>query len=245
METLWQDLRYSARMLIRKPAYTVIAVFTLAFGIGANSAIFSVVNAVLLRPLPFKNPDSVVQFWETNPLKGWTQATVAPANLFDWQKQNTSFEDIAAYMGSDTKGEGTTGFHLTTAGEPLRVEGLFVTGNLFSVLGVEAAVEVAGIGVVRRQPRTHRREEQQGDDHHRPHDRSSIGEEAVAGHGERRAKLLDFGDSESASVRLRKEATVAANSFGRSSGGQRPHSRTSNRPRSSRARPGTGCMRRA
>jgi putative ABC transport system permease protein len=139
METLWQDLRYCARMLIRKPAYTVIAVFTLAFGIGANSAIFSVVNAVLLRPLPFKNPDSVVQFWETNPLKGWTQATVAPANLFDWQKQNTSFEDIAAYMGSDTKGEGTTGFHLTTGGEPLRVEGLFVTGNLFSVLGVEAA----------------------------------------------------------------------------------------------------------
>ena len=139
METLWQDLRYAVRMLVKKPGYTAVAVFTLALGIGANSAIFSVVNAVLLRPLPFKNPDSVVQFWETNPLKNWTQANVAPANLFDWQKQNTSFEDIAAYMGSDTKDEGTTGFHLTDGGEPIRIEGLYVTGNLFSVLGVEAA----------------------------------------------------------------------------------------------------------
>jgi putative ABC transport system permease protein len=140
MGTIRQDLRYAVRMLLKKPAYTAIAVFTLALGIGANSAIFSVVNAVLLRPLPYKQSDRLVQFWETNPPKGWTQATVAPANFLDWQKQNTSFEDIAAYMGSDTKEAGLAGFVLTGEGEPERIQGLYGTGNIFSVLGVDAGL---------------------------------------------------------------------------------------------------------
>jgi putative ABC transport system permease protein len=125
-------------MLAKKPGFTIVAVLTLALGIGANSAIFSVVNAVLLNPMPYRAPDRLVQFWETNPAKRWTQATVAPANLFDWQKQNESFEQIAAYMGSDKKGPGITGVQLTGGAEPERVEALYVTGNLFSVLGVEA-----------------------------------------------------------------------------------------------------------
>ncbi len=140
METLLQDLKYAIRTLIKEPVFTAIAVLTLALGIGANAAIFSVVNAVLLRPLPYHEPDRLVQFWETNPLKNWTQANVAPANLFDWEKQNTSFEEIAAYMGSDTKEAGLAGFQLTSGDEPERIEGLYVTGNIFSVLGANALI---------------------------------------------------------------------------------------------------------
>jgi predicted permease len=136
---LGQDLHFGLRMLRKNPGFTLIAMLTLALGIGANTAIFSVVNGVLLRSLPYGDPDRLVQFWETNPLKGWTEATVAPANLFDWQKQNQSFEDIAAYMGSDTKGAGLSNIFLTGDSEPERLRGLYVTGDLFSVLGVSAA----------------------------------------------------------------------------------------------------------
>src|SRR5512134_2451398 len=135
-----QDLRYAARMLGKKPGFTLVAVLTLGLGIGANTAIFSIVNAVLLNPMPYREPDRLVQFWETNPLQNWTQATVAPANLFDWQKQSQSFDEIAAYMGSDKSGPGIAGLQLTGGGEPERVKALFVTGNVFSVLGVDAMI---------------------------------------------------------------------------------------------------------
>jgi predicted permease len=140
LETFWQDCRYGARSLRKSPGFTFVAVLTLALGIGANTAIFSVVNAVLINPLPYHQPDRLVQFWETNPLKNWTQATVAPANLFDWQEQSQSFTEIAAYMGSDKKGPGLSGLQFDAGGEPERLQGLYVTGNLFSVLGVSAVV---------------------------------------------------------------------------------------------------------
>lgn len=140
MGNLLQDLRYGVRMLGKRPGFTLVAVLTLALGIGANTAIFSVVNAVLLNPMPYRDADRLVQFWETNPLKSWTQATVAPANLFDWQKQSQSFDEIAAYMGSDKSGPGIAGLQLTGPGEPERVKALFVTGNVFSVLGVDAMI---------------------------------------------------------------------------------------------------------
>ena len=140
LETLFQDLRYGARMMTKQPGFTAVAVLTLALGIGANAAIFSVVNAVLINPLPYREPDRLVQFWETNPLKNWTQANVAPANLFDWQEQSQSFTEIAAYMGSDKKGPGMMGLQLNAGGEPERLEGLSVTGNIFSVLGVSAMI---------------------------------------------------------------------------------------------------------
>jgi len=127
-------------MLAKKPGFTIVAVITLALGIGANTAIFSVVNAVLLNPMPYRAPDRLVEFWETNPLKNWTQNVIAPANLFDWQEQSQSFEEIAAYAGSDKKNPGITGVQLTGGGEPERVQGLFVTGNVFSVLGVDAMI---------------------------------------------------------------------------------------------------------
>jgi putative ABC transport system permease protein len=140
MNTLLQDLRYGARMLLKQPGFTAVAVITLALGIGANSAIFSVVNAVLIKPLPYREPDRLVQFWETNQLKNWTQATVAPANLFDWQKQNQVFEEIAAYMGSNDKGPTLSGLQMESNGEPERIKALYVTGNLFSVLGANAMI---------------------------------------------------------------------------------------------------------
>ena len=138
MQTLWQDLRYGARMLSKKPGFTFVAVLTLALGIGANTAIFSVVNTVLLNPLPYRAADRLMFFWETNPAKKWTDAPVAPANLFDWQKQNQSFEEIAAYIGGGKKSLGGAGVQLTGGGEPERVQALYVTGNIFSVLGVDA-----------------------------------------------------------------------------------------------------------
>ena len=124
-------------MLAKRPGFTVVAVLTLAIGIGATTAIFSVVNAVLLRPLPYKEPDRLVQFWETNPLKGWTENVVAPANYLDWQSRSESFELMSAYFGSQTRDAGTSNFYLTGDGEPERLKGLGVTGEFFSVLGIE------------------------------------------------------------------------------------------------------------
>src|SRR5215510_3401495 len=98
MNTLFQDLQYGLRMLAKHKSVTVIAVLTLALGIGANTAIFSVVNAVLLNPLPYRNPDRLVSLWENVPEHGRWRAS--PANFFDWKKQNTVFEDMSAYGGS-------------------------------------------------------------------------------------------------------------------------------------------------
>jgi putative ABC transport system permease protein len=138
MQTIFRDLRYSLRVQRSKPLFTLIAVLTLGLGVGANTAIFSIVNAVIIKPLPYSEPERLLQFWETNPLKNWTQNVVAPANLFDWQEQNQSFTEIAAYSGSGNRRPGLTGFQLNAGDEPVRIEGLFVTGNIFSVLGSNA-----------------------------------------------------------------------------------------------------------
>jgi len=127
MQTLWQDLRYGARMLLKNPGVTVIAVITLALGIGANTAIFSVVDTVALRPLPYKNPDRLVSLWENVPQRGrWR---VAPANFFDWKNQNSVFENMAAF------GFGT--LTLTGDGEPEQLMGTRASAGYFAVVGVE------------------------------------------------------------------------------------------------------------
>jgi putative ABC transport system permease protein len=127
MNTLLQDLRYGARMLLKHPAVSIIAIITLALGIGANTAIFSVVNAVLLRPLTYKDPERLVSLWENVPVHGRWRAS--PANFLDWKKQNTLFEDMAAYGGSSLT--------LTGDGEPEQLLGSSVSSGYFGVVGVE------------------------------------------------------------------------------------------------------------
>ncbi len=128
MNTLWQDLRYSARMLRTKPGFTLIAVMTLALGIGANTAIFSVVNAVLLRPLPYPEPQQLVWVWEVQPKLA--QAQFSPAEFLDYQARNQSFTGMAAYR--------LMFFTLTGTGAPEQLNGLITTANFFSLLGVAA-----------------------------------------------------------------------------------------------------------
>jgi hypothetical protein len=96
MESLFKDIRYAVRGLLKRPGFTAVAVITLALGIGANTAIFSVVNAVLLQPLKFNSPEQLVMIWEEASFAGFPRNTPAPANYADWKAQSHSFEDMAA-----------------------------------------------------------------------------------------------------------------------------------------------------
>lgn len=125
-ETLFQDLRFGIRVLRKEPRFTAIAVLTISLGIGANSAIFSVVNGVLLRPLPFKDPDQIVKLWETFPPGG--AGVVSAPNFRDWREQNEVFEDLAAYQSNSVNLQGRD--------KPDRVAVGTVTPNFFDTLGV-------------------------------------------------------------------------------------------------------------
>src|SRR5436305_1362014 len=96
METLAQDFRYAVRMLLKNPGFTLVAALALALGIGANTAIFSVVNAVMIRPLPYRDASRLVMVWEDNRNRGKHQNVVSPANFLDWKEQSDAFEDMAA-----------------------------------------------------------------------------------------------------------------------------------------------------
>ena len=128
MATLWSDLRYGVRLLRHAPGFTAVAVGALALGIGANTAIFSTVDAVLLRPLPFADPDRVVMVWEENSAASFPRNTPAPGNFVDWKKRNHVFSDMAATRGASA--------NLTIDGPPEQVVGRAATANFFDVLGV-------------------------------------------------------------------------------------------------------------
>jgi predicted permease len=132
MDTLIQDLRYALRTLTRNPAFSSVVVLTLALGIGANTVIFSVVNGVLLKPLPYPDPDRVLMLWETH-LSNSNLGTVAPANFFDWREQNRSFEKMAAI-------DPYPDFILNGPDEAKRLAGAAVSHDFFSVLGVRMAL---------------------------------------------------------------------------------------------------------
>src|SRR6266404_5742293 len=101
METLWQDLRYGIRMLLKAPSFSIVATIALALGIGANTAIFSVVNAVLLRPLPFPNSEQLMSVWEADYTRGQERGSYSYPNFADLREQNHVFEHLASYHNSD------------------------------------------------------------------------------------------------------------------------------------------------
>jgi putative ABC transport system permease protein len=133
MQTLWQDLRYGVRMLLKNPAFTLIAIVTLALGIGATTAIFSVVNAALLKPLPFSEPDKLVWVMGTNSA-GSNSTPLSPLDFLDYRQQNSSLDHLAAYIAVPVS------YNLTGSGEPERLAGQVVTTDYFDTLGVKPAM---------------------------------------------------------------------------------------------------------
>jgi predicted permease len=127
-----KDIRYGIRSLLKRPGLTAVALITLALGIGVNTAIFSAVDSVLLRPLPFKDPERLVAVWEHTPTLGIVQNHMAPANFFDLRNQNQVFEGVGAFS--------EISMNLTGEGEPESVDGQLVTANVFSLLGVQPAL---------------------------------------------------------------------------------------------------------
>jgi len=147
-DTLLQDIRYGARMLRKNPGFTAVAVLTLALGIGANTAIFTVINGFLLHGLPYPDVDRIVQLWESDPSKGWRFHAFSPVNLIHLKQQNHIFERIAAIRYQR--------FNFTSEGEPKILGGASASSEFFQVMGVEPFVgrafrleeEVAGQVVV-------------------------------------------------------------------------------------------------
>ncbi len=134
IEELVSDIRYAARTLWRDRTFATAGVLTLALGIGAATAVFSAVSAVMLRKLPFKEPDRLVQVWEENPVKGWHKNVVAPANYLDWSEQVQAFNGVAAYTDYQTN------VTLLGRGEPRLLSAAYASGNFLSVLGVTPAL---------------------------------------------------------------------------------------------------------
>ncbi|HEY7180081.1 MAG TPA: ABC transporter permease [Blastocatellia bacterium] len=132
METFWQDLRQGARSLLKNPTFTVVAVITIALGIGANTAIFSVVHAVLLQSLPYRDADRLVTVWEHSKTRGNAQNVINLGNFFDWKAQNRVFEDMATFFDLTS--------NLTSDGEPEEIPSQVATPNLFNILGVNPII---------------------------------------------------------------------------------------------------------
>jgi predicted permease len=129
MYEILQDARYALRMLAKQPGFTAVALITLALGIGANTAIFSVVYSVLLKPLPFGEPERLVQIWESRPDRGWRRASGTEANFWDFRELNRSFEDLGAVRA--------TGLNLTGWGFPERLRAGQISAGFFRILRVQ------------------------------------------------------------------------------------------------------------
>ena len=130
-DLLIHDLRYASRLLGKNPGFATLTVLILALGIGANTAVFSVIHAVLLKPLPFFDPDRLVLLWEDKSQIGFPRGTPAPANYADWKAQSKAFEQIEATSGRT--------MNLTGVGEPERLSVDAITAGLFPMLGVRPA----------------------------------------------------------------------------------------------------------
>jgi putative ABC transport system permease protein len=133
IETTWRDIRFGVRALVHSPIFAVVTVLSLALGIGANTAIFSVVNGLLLRPLPYPESEQIVDVWHTPPQQsfpGLDRFSVSPANYLDWKAQSNAFEQMAIYT--------YTGLSLSTSNDPLPLIGAAVSSDFFSVLRTNA-----------------------------------------------------------------------------------------------------------
>ena len=133
MENLRQDVQYGARTLAKSPGFTAVAVLTLALGIGANTAIFSVVQNLLLRPLPYPNPEQLVEIANTY-FPQIPKGGLAPGDYSDWRRQNTSFSEMGAYTKI------LQGFNLSGDGEPERIQVGYADSGLFPMLGIRPAL---------------------------------------------------------------------------------------------------------
>lgn len=129
MNSLWRDAQYGVRTLLKNPGFTIVAVVTLALGIGANTAIFSVIQNVLLRPLPYTEPDKLVEIYNTY-MPQVPRGGLSPGDYADWCQQNKSFSEMGGYA------EVSQGFNLTGEGEPQRVIGGYASSSLFPMLGI-------------------------------------------------------------------------------------------------------------
>ena len=130
MTTLFEDLRFALRMLFKSPAFTIIAILTLALGIGANTALFSVVNGVLLNPLPYPHSGQLLAIDERD--AGQDKAPISYLNFLDWQHQNKAFSSIAMYRHED--------YNLTGTSQPERINGFMISAEFFRTLGVHPAL---------------------------------------------------------------------------------------------------------
>src|SRR5579864_4495175 len=132
MAAVWHELRFAIRALRKNPGFTAVAVLTLALGIGANTAIFSVVQGVLLRPLPFRHPENLVQIWNTYSLMpAFPQVEMSPGDFADFKKQAASFSEMSAYVNIPQ------GFNMTGQGEAERIEARYAVSGFFSMLGIQ------------------------------------------------------------------------------------------------------------
>src|SRR5207245_82540 len=127
MMSFWQDVRFGLRVLAKNPGFTAIAILTLALGIGANTALFSVVNGVLLNPLPFPNPDELVAVYTKSPT--FQESSIAYPNFLDWQKDNHSFAELSAFRSDD--------YNMVGAGEPERVHIHMISAEFLPSLGLQ------------------------------------------------------------------------------------------------------------
>jgi hypothetical protein len=132
IEDFWQDLRFSLRSLLKRPGFTAIILIALALGIGANTAIFSLVNAVILQPLPYQDPERLISVYGTR--NGGTPGSVGPTDFLDYRSQNKTFEQFAA------SGSMISPMNLTGVGEPERLNASAVTGNYFDTFRVRPAL---------------------------------------------------------------------------------------------------------
>src|SRR5688572_21021975 len=127
MDTLRKDISFALRGLAKSPGFVAIIVATLGLGIGANVAIFTVVDGMMLEALPYQDPRGIVRLWDAKPSQGWDESSISAVNFRDWQERNRTFDDLAIFQSKS--------YNLSDEGEPERIIGIATSANLLRILG--------------------------------------------------------------------------------------------------------------